>query len=633
MSVLEGTTLQSQLLKEILSRCDDNKGVYVTQGTYGIGLMFSISKSKDSPITLMTLDNRGETGSELDCQVRNFFVKLVPLYDQISFQDLESFSKEPRWKRRGISYLNKEKNIKIFAHPVTSSITEEEIRVRSHDEGNVTIKHSDILGYDWEIHSKHKDMNASPVSFFKEECRIQVELYKASNNNLDSFIPPLYVSDIIDKNDMAVIDLMKRKFDHSNPISILSNFFDDMKLNLRNKYRKIGIIVMPSMPMPPVVSGWNILNRLLSSTNKMGAYFKIQKITKKEGKNYVLKKYDDITQDEDKRCLYYIVQIVCGMIDLLNKGFIHGDLHFSNTLINPNQIASTQCFDVDSNGNYVQNNSSPFMGKVFIIDYGTSKKVDVPIYSHMNSKEVFKQQIITILKTQGTHGFSPLHFHAFDWLPSLFLSRDTGYYVPDNIFEKNLDVMFDLVNEFREKREEYQRLVIDTMRSSSFFSDTIDKIRETNHDGRTGSVLQGPPLYELPPQMDMVGGSQIYGGRDSVATINRKIELSLGKGKTYIKSTRKSSPKSRENMNAALAKSIFAIKPSMIESIGNKMIENLNQGVKSVENINSYVETVDEKKTISKSISQSQSTKKKKHKGKTPKRHNKSVSKSSPSRS
>ena len=46
MSVLEGTTLHSQLLKEILSRCDDNKGEYVTQGTYGIGLMFSISKSK-----------------------------------------------------------------------------------------------------------------------------------------------------------------------------------------------------------------------------------------------------------------------------------------------------------------------------------------------------------------------------------------------------------------------------------------------------------------------------------------------------------------------------------------------------------------------------------------------------------
>ena len=44
MSILEGTTLLSQLLKQILSRCDDNKGKYVTQGTYGIGLMFSISK-------------------------------------------------------------------------------------------------------------------------------------------------------------------------------------------------------------------------------------------------------------------------------------------------------------------------------------------------------------------------------------------------------------------------------------------------------------------------------------------------------------------------------------------------------------------------------------------------------------
>jgi len=633
MSVLEGITLHSQLLKEILSRCDDNKGEYITQGTYGIGLMFSISKRKESPITLMTLDNRAETGSELDSQVRNFFVKIVPLYDQISFQDLESFSKTPRWKKTSISYLNKEKNIRVSAIPVTSSITENEIRVKSSEEGTVTVKYSDILGYDWKIDSKDKNMYASPVSCFKDECSIQVGIYKASNNNLDSFIPPIYVSDIIDQNDMSVIDLMKRKFDNSNPISKLSNFFDDMKTKLSNKYNKIGIIVMPSMPMPPVVQGMQILRRLTSTTNKMGAYFKLSKIAKKEGKNFVLKKYDDITQNEDKKCLYYIVQTVCCMIDLLNKGFIHGDLHFSNILINPNQIASTQCFDVDSNGNYVQNNSSPFMGKVFIIDYGTAKKVDLPIYSHMDSKEVFKQQIITILKTKGTHGFSPLQFFSYDWLPSLFLARDDGRYVPANIFEKNLDVMFDLVNEFREKRDEYQKFVIDTMKSSIFFSDTLDKIRETNNDGRTGSVLQGPPLYELLPQMDMVGGNKMYGGRDSVATIDRKIELSLNKGKTYIKSPTKSPSKSKENMNEALAKSIFAINPSMIESIGNKMIENLNQGVKSVENINGYVEAVDKKISISKSHSPSQTVKKKKHKGKTQRKYTTSESRSLSSRS
>ena len=66
MSFLQGNTSKSGLLDDILSKCEDNTGKYVNQGTYGIGFMFSISKEKESPITLMTLDNRIETGSEMD---------------------------------------------------------------------------------------------------------------------------------------------------------------------------------------------------------------------------------------------------------------------------------------------------------------------------------------------------------------------------------------------------------------------------------------------------------------------------------------------------------------------------------------------------------------------------------------
>ena len=43
-------------------------------------------------------------------------------------------------------------------------------------------------------------------------------MYKATNHNLDSFIPPIYISDIIDKNDTNIVDLLQRKFDSSQKL-------------------------------------------------------------------------------------------------------------------------------------------------------------------------------------------------------------------------------------------------------------------------------------------------------------------------------------------------------------------------------------------------------------------------------
>ena len=443
-------------------------------------------------------------------------------------------------------------------------------------------------------------------------------MYKATNHNLDSFIPPIYISDIIDKNDTNIVDLLQRKFDSSVKIAPFYDFFVEMKNKMKVRYSaKFGIIVMPCMPMPPIVTGINIFHVLITNRQSMTSYFKLEKIANKKGDNYELLEYHEIPRPNDKKYLYFFVQIVCGMIDLLNNGYIHGDLHVDNTLINKEQIASTMCFDIDSNGNYVFNSSSPFMGKVFLIDYGTAKKVDISSFSHLNGKELFKTQIEILLKTKGTHGFSPLDYFIYDWFPALFLSRTSRGYL-DTIIEKNLDTMFNLVNEFREKREEYQRMIIGAMQDTPSFKDTLAKIRESNDYRMSTSVLEGPPVDIVPLAMEMVGGNRKYGGRDSVLTVptvDKKIESSLRKEKLSIKSSSiKSSPKSREKMNEALAKSIFAIDPSVIENAGNKMIENLAQGVESVENLNKYIESVQSKSITSRSPRKRTTKKKGKHK-------------------
>ena len=619
MSFLQGNTSKSHLLIDILSKCDDNTGKYVNEGTYGIGFMFSISKETESPITLMTLDNRAETGSEMDCQVRNFFVKIVPLYSKPSYKDLLTYSKHQNWTRAKIAYMNRSQNVIAFGRPIDNNVKVNGIQLfigRNEDETDkfAEVNPLDIMGHPWKIAGKERDLVASPAVFFENECKIQVEIYKATNHNLDSIVLPIYVSDIIGKNNINIVKLLQRKFDDSNPIAPFYDFFEEMenKMKIMN-FQKFGIIVMPCMPMPPIHSGFDILNTMVTSSESLGYYFNLARITTREGYNYILQRYHDIPTSVNKTYLYFFVQIVCGMIDLLNNGYIHGDLHVGNTLINIKQIASTMCFDVDSNGNYVFNSSSPFMGKVFLIDYGTAKKVDISSFSHLNGIDLFKAQIEMLLKTKGTHDFSPLEFFSYDWLPSLFLSRtSSGYLDTITIIEKNLKTMFDLVNEFREKREEYQRMIIGAMQDTPSFVDILGKIRESNEYKMNSSVLERPPVVEKDDY------SMVVGGRDSiltVPTVYRKIESSLRKEKLPIKSSSiKSSPKSRKNMNEALAKSIFAIDTSVIENAGNKMIENLAQGVESVENLNKYIESVKLKSSTSRSPRKRATKKKGKHK-------------------
>jgi len=427
MSFLQGNTSKSHLLMDILSKCDDKTGKYVNQGTYGIGFMFSISKETESPISLFTLDNRAETGSEMDCQVRNFFVKIVPLHSKPTYNNLKSHSKDTNWTQRKITYIDRSKNVKKYGIPIDRNVNVNGIQLfigRNEDGTNkfAEVNPLDILGHPWKILGKDSDLESTPVMFFENECKIQVEIYKATNHNLDSFVLPIYVSDIIGKNNIDIVELLQRKFDDSKPIAPFYDFFVEMqnKLKIRDS-QKFGIIVMPCMPMPPIYNGYNILNRMITSSALLGSYFNLEIITTREGHNYTLQKYHDIPTPVNKTYLYLLVQIVCVMIDLLNNGYIHGDLHVGNTLINIKQIASTMCFDVDSNGNYVFNSSSPFMGKVFLIDYGTAKKVDISSFLHLTGLDLFRAQIEMLLKTKGTHNFSPLDFYSYDWLPSLFL--------------------------------------------------------------------------------------------------------------------------------------------------------------------------------------------------------------------
>lgn len=530
MSILNTKLKSDEIFLEILNKCDDGEGKYINQGTYGLGLSFKISRDEDSPISYYSLDNRAETGAEMDSQVRTVFVKLVPLHK----------SKSYKWYMMG-AYNN--------------------------------------------------EISSSLYKSFADECSAQVEIYKKTNHNMDSFVPPLYFSDVIEP---SVVDVLKQKFSFTSALP--DDFFDELRSHALHKNRDVGIIMMPSMPIPPIKTGSRLLDGFGFYTNisEMGEYFNIsnEDFTSWEysgngdNKNFVLKKYDELENIPHKKCMFYIVQMLSGLIDLLDNGWIHGDLHPSNVLINPRQICSTHCFGRDSNGRLFFDSDSPFLGKVFIIDYGTARRVSADEIKMINSdnetdeRQIFRNKIKVLLHAKGSHNYSPIEYFSYDWFVSLFASRKADkktYDYKTDLIQKNVTTMFDLVNDFREKRLEYQNMMIDNMSSYKDFRDVLNSVRKMNKSSKMGSVFSCSPSSSPSSERKPIS----HGG--DFRQFSEKLNL--------LNTLRASPKKTMKKCNDKdVLREIFALSPSVLKSAGNRMVENILTGVESVEALQDRVE-------------------------------------------
>lgn len=523
------------LFNVILNSCDDNTGEYVNQGTYGLGLSFKIADSKQSPISHITLDNRHTTGAR-DGQIRTVFVKLVP--------------------------VKRLEEIKDWGFPMVNE----------------------------------KIIGCVKYDLFITECKSQVEIYKRTNHNMDSFVPPLYFAGVLDKSN---IKLLKQKFSTSNEY-VKKKFFDGLKCT---KDHKVGVIIMPCMPIPPIVGGFQYFNgmQFFTTSRVLSKFFNINQISEPSLINGLFKVKSDYSdfkegnKQELKKSLFYIVQILSGLLELLENGWIHGDLHLGNVLINPNQICTTQCFNTDG----TIDDDSPFMGKVFIIDYGTAVKVGNPNPRKLGSIPEFKKNIIEILTTQGSHEYGPLDFYIYDWLPLIFCVnlkemetltevmkknrysendiQDFKYnYATKNINEHNITTMFNYVKEFREKRDDYQRIMIGNMESYPDVQITLNNIREMNASSNFESVFGIDGDSGVDETWKDVKSVSKKGGE-----IPRTSSIKLNKvdvKKKYSKDSKK--------MNSEVAKEIFRYDAKTIDEFNKAaktMMKNLYNGIKSVE--------------------------------------------------
>ena len=232
------------------------------------------------------------------------------------------------------------------------------------------------------------------------------------------------------------------------------------------------------MSIPPMEKGWSTLLDLglYRDTNFKG--LALENISKKDGYNYLL--YDSDTTDrldnDKRRGIFIITQMVYYMIKLLELGKIHGDVHPGNILIHPVLTNTTQCF---KDGTMELDKAKlHYLSTVFLLDFGTVRESPlIPLTPQTPPVESFIKKIKLLLVTPGTHGFSPISTTTTtdDWFVALFLKRNaSGEYIlfehyADSIdynileslkhdeyfIDKNFKTLFDMIQRFKLGNEQY----------------------------------------------------------------------------------------------------------------------------------------------------------------------------------
>jgi len=404
------------LLTDFLSKCTArSSGSYVNHGSYGVGLTYKITEPGiQSPFEFLTLSHL-LTGQQSDNH--SIFLKIIPLADFVDSWDID---------------------VGIGSRRIESSEIDE----------------------------------------FVDECSHQVSIFKQTNNNLDSFVLPIYEAIILSDTDLHVIKRLRDCYNFRDPNNKLSKyFFGEIIKNIKMSNAKLGLIVMPMMSIPPVSIGWdNMSSSVVPTTRKM----------------------------------FNFSQIICYMIDLLELGLIHGDLHERNIIYHPDLPNSTQCFK-----DGVPNKSlSEYYGKLFLLDFGMTGKARHYIdWNVSDDYEKFKLQIKSLLISLPDNAdYTPMEWEAYQWLPDIFLKRDRNarnfvitddytieelqhgeMFTPENdtdiyFFKGNFEIMYAWVINFRKGNRAFIEECAPIMDSHKQF---FDKMREFNRSQDVASTMRG----------------------------------------------------------------------------------------------------------------------------------------------
>ena len=497
---------REELLTDFLSKCTHgSSGSYVNQGSYGIGLKYQITQTGiTSPFEYITLSH---LASNIMPDNSTIFVKFVPLTEPPPAK--EFIHELNTINAINCNYVDYEGDIALgeLETPLSNWTENDDLNIDGY-----SVDYEKFRGFNWKIYCNQKPVSSTYIGQFLYECTSQVDIFKRTNHNLDSFILPVYESLVITQDNLHIIEQLKDCYHFGGPNSVIeSKFFDSIIIYLKkSKYFKMGIIVMPMMPFPPVVVGWNYLSQKDCYQNDYKR-FSIENIADKYANDYYIYKHTDTDEhkltENGRYSLLFLSQLISHMITLLENGFIHGDVHPGNTLMHT-ELSNT------SDGNRSPN----YRGKSFLIDFGTVVKdvYWIPWNDENDDYKRFKLQIKMLIVSRGAHGFSPLESTLYDWLLALFLKREKGNnndyqikkdytmgYLVNNdtiidfddkegispyFIEENFITMYDWVNEYRRGNREFIENSSSVIESHK---ELFNRLRAFNKSGNTRSAMRG----------------------------------------------------------------------------------------------------------------------------------------------
>ena len=294
--------------------------------------------------------------------------------------------------------------------------------------GQLFVKISPIYdGNDNELYNLIKDIlgiGATPSRDFVNEIRVQTEVYKKSNANLEAICPPIVYSNVVNNTEVKsraqnLLSIMINKMPNDNH----KIFLERMKrLYEGTRDLKLGIIAMS------FAENYDTLSNVLNKTNNPA-----QQIMYK----------------------YLAVYELLRMYDL---GYMHGDYHMGNILINTNYKYS--------------NLDDIYLGRCLIIDYGMAFK-----NKYLKNSEV-------------TTSLDKLHKIAEEKQPDTYqnaYSWDAYKWIVDFINSES-DINSG-VETLKENIDSFQRQMIEKINEN--YPGTLERIRDINVTFYRESVLRG----------------------------------------------------------------------------------------------------------------------------------------------
>jgi hypothetical protein len=268
------------------------------------------------------------------------------------------------------------------------------------------------------------EMDVTTSDDFLNEIRVQTEVYKKTNNNLEAVCPPIVYSNIVNNT--------SEKSRAQNLLSVMIN-------NMPNDENKVFLHSMKSLYEA-------------NGTLKLGV------IAMSFAENYdtlwnVMKK----TTNSAQRIMYQYLAAY-ELLRLYDIGYMHGDYHMKNILINT-QYRYNKLEDI-------------YLGRCLIIDYGLAfknKYVDVPTVDEPSVKLHVITQEKQPLTNQNAYSWD-----SYKWLVTFLQSEsdlNSGYTMLKEAIDSFQEEMVTKINEN--------------------YPTVMERIRAINSSKYRGSILKG----------------------------------------------------------------------------------------------------------------------------------------------